>query len=165
MERLWAPWRMQFVEKGGSGGDGCIFCNLPAETGEEADRRNLILGRSAFSFVMLNKYPYTSGHLLVVPKRHTAVFEDLPAEELADLSQLLQQSAVHLKKAYKPDGMNLGMNLGSAAGAGIAHHLHWHAVPRWAGDTNFMPVTGDVRVMVEHLDGTWERLRPLFAAG
>lgn len=161
MERLWAPWRMEFVEKGG-GDLGCIFCRYPAESGDEADRRNLVLGRSEHSFVMLNKFPYTSGHIMVIPRRHTAALESLPPDEMADLSTLLQKAIGGLKASYKPDGINVGMNLGKAAGAGIADHLHWHAVPRWSGDTNFMPVVGEVRVMIESLDKTWERLRPLF---
>lgn len=164
MERLWAPWRLEFVEKGDKQ-EGCIFCRFPAEEGEEADRRNLVLGRSAHAFALLNKFPYTSGHLMVVPRRHTASFESLSDEELADLSRLLRQAVAHVKSAYRPDGVNVGMNLGRAAGAGIADHLHWHVVPRWAGDTNFMPVVGDTRVMVEHLHATWDRLRPLFQAG
>lgn len=164
MERLWAPWRLEFVEKGDKQ-EGCIFCRFPAEEGEEADRRNLVLGRSAHAFALLNKFPYTSGHLMVVPRRHTASFESLSDEELADLSRLLRQAIAHVKAAYRPDGVNVGMNLGRAAGAGIADHLHWHVVPRWSGDTNFMPVVGDTRVMVEHLQATWERLRPLFQAG
>jgi ATP adenylyltransferase len=161
MERLWAPWRMEFVEQG-DGQTGCIFCRFPAEEGDEADRRNLVLGRTAHSFAVLNKYPYTSGHLMVIPRRHTSNLEELPPEELQDLSLLLQRATGQLKAAYRPDGLNVGMNLGRSAGAGIADHLHWHAVPRWTGDTNFMPVVGETRVMVEHLQRTWERLRPLF---
>lgn len=163
MERLWAPWRMEFMEKGVAPG-GCIFCTLPAESGEEADRKNLIVARSAHSFVILNKYPYTSGHLLVVPRRHTAILEELPPDELLDLSRLLQQAIGAIKLGYKPDGMNLGMNLGRVAGAGIADHLHWHAVPRWTGDHNFMPVMNETRVIVENLDATWAKLSPLFAS-
>src|SRR5262249_35213020 len=156
----WAPWRMEFIEKGNSE-PGCIFCRFPAETGDEADQRNLLLGRTAHSFAMLNKYPYTSGHLLIIPRRHTATFEELPAEDLNDLNALLQKAVVALKSTYRPDGVNLGMNLGKPAGAGIADHLHWHAVPRWTGDNNFMPVIADTRVVVEHLQQTWARLRPL----
>lgn len=162
MERIWAPWRMEFIEKG-TFQPGCIFCRFPLESGEDADRANLVLGRSASSFVMLNKFPYTSGHLMVIPRRHTALLEELPPEEIQDLSLLLQKTVAALKSSYRPDGLNVGMNLGKAAGAGIADHLHWHAVPRWNGDTNFMPVVGEVRVMVEDLDSTWRRLRPLFA--
>jgi ATP adenylyltransferase len=152
---------MEFVEKGNPH-PGCIFCQFPAESGEEADRKNLVLARSASSFVMLNKFPYTSGHLMVLPRRHTALLEELPPEEMQDLSLLLQHTITVLKSSYRPDGLNVGMNLGKAAGAGIAEHLHWHAVPRWNGDTNFMPVVGEVRVMIEDLDSTWRRLRSLF---
>lgn len=161
MERVWAPWRVEFIEKNEKP-PGCIFCLFPAEIGEEADRKNLILGRTQHSFVILNKFPYTSGHLMVIPRRHTSLLEELPPEEMADLGALLQTTIRHLKQAYGPDGMNVGMNLGRAAGAGIADHLHWHVVPRWVGDTNFMPVIGETRVMIEHLQRTWEKLRPLF---
>lgn len=161
MERLWAPWRMQYVEGSGSP-QGCIFCDFPSQEGDEADRSNLVLGRTSLSFVMLNRFPYTSGHLLVVPRRHTATFEELPGAELDDLGRLLQRSVERVRRLYRPDGVNLGMNVGRSAGAGIADHLHWHVVPRWTGDTNFMPVVGETRVMVEELQKSWERLRPLF---
>lgn len=162
MNRLWAPWRKDFVEKGKQE-PGCVFCVLPAEEGDEAERRNLVLARSVSSFVILNRYPYTNGHLMVVPRRHIASFVELPAEELADLTTLLQCAIGAVQQAYRPDGLNLGMNLGKAAGAGIADHLHWHVVPRWTGDTNFMPAVGGTRVMIELLDESWLRLRPLFA--
>jgi len=162
MERLWAPWRLEYVEQ--EKPQGCIFCSYPKETGDEADRRNLVLGRSAHSFAMLNRYPYTSGHLMVVPRRHTARFDELPAAELQDLTELLQRTTAYLRAAYRCEGVNLGMNLGRAAGAGIDDHLHWHAVPRWTGDTNFMSTLGDVRVVIEHLQRTWEKLRPYYAA-
>lgn len=162
MERLWAPWRREFVEKHAPVA-GCVFCELPKAAGEEAERRNLILGGNAHAFAILNRYPYTSGHLMVIPRRHTATFETLAMEELSDLTILLQQAVAHVRAEYRPDGVNLGMNLGHSAGAGIAEHLHWHVVPRWTGDTNFMPVIGDVRVMHETLERTWERLRPHFA--
>lgn len=161
MERLWAPWRLEFIEKGVPPG-GCIFCVFPAETGDEADRRNLVLGRSAHAFAILNKFPYTSGHLLVVPRRHVADVSELPADEWADLTTLLKDAVAHVRAEYKPDGVNVGMNLGRAAGAGIAEHLHFHVVPRWSGDHNFMPVLADMRVMIEYLDQTWQRLRPRF---
>lgn len=162
MNRLWAPWRREFVEA--EPPEGCIFCELPAESGAEADRRNLIIARSAHSFVILNRYPYTSGHLLVVPRRHLADLEALPPEEMNDLSALLQESLARLRAAYRPDACNVGMNLGRAAGAGIADHLHWHVLPRWAGDTNFATAVAETRVLVELLDQTWERLSPFFAA-
>ncbi len=158
---LWAPWRMEFIRAAKQVG-GCIFCDLPAETGEEADRRNLIVHRSAHAFTILNRYPYNSGHLMVVPRAHVCDLEALPAEPLRDLSEELSRAVVVVKRIYRPEGLNLGMNLGKVAGAGIADHLHWHAVPRWNGDTNFMPVIADVRVVPEALDEAWARLRAGF---
>jgi ATP adenylyltransferase len=162
MDALWAPWRMEFLDAKKPA--GCIFCLFPAETGEAADRRNLIVARSPHSFVILNRYPYNNGHLMVIPRRHTAEFTSLSDEELDDLHRLLRRAVDRLKAAYHPEGFNLGMNLGASAGAGIADHLHYHVVPRWGGDTNFMPVLGATKVMVEHLDQSWERLHALFAA-
>ena len=160
MDVLWAPWRMELIaaEKP----KGCIFCELPAQVGADADRRNLVLGRSARSFVIFNKYPYSNCHLMVVPRRHTADFDALSAEESADLHGLMQRSVRILKQALRPDGMNLGMNLGRPAGAGIDDHLHYHVVPRWSGDTNFMPVVSQTKVIIEHLAKSYETLRPLF---
>ncbi len=161
-QRLWAPWRMSFIEAPKP--DGCIFCDYPAQEGEENDRKNLIVHRSPRSFTVLNRYPYNSGHVMVIPRVHVSRLEDLSREEWIDLHEELQRAAAAIRAAYRPEGMNVGMNLGRIAGAGIADHLHYHIVPRWGGDTNFMPVLGDVRVMVEHLDGTWERIRKGFAA-
>ncbi|HME92083.1 MAG TPA: HIT domain-containing protein [Myxococcaceae bacterium] len=160
MEVLWAPWRMEFIL--GSKPEGCIFCRLPAETGAEADRNNLIVGRTKLSFAILNRFPYNSGHLMVVPQRHTADFASLPEEESIDLHRLLQLSVSVLQEAYRPDGFNLGMNLGRSAGAGIADHLHYHLVPRWTGDTNFMPLISETKVIVEHLMQSYDKLRVLF---
>jgi len=154
---LWAPWRMEYIvsEKGA----GCIFCELPAEEGEAADRRNLVLHRSAHSFTILNRYPYNSGHVMVVPRAHVSSLEALSPVPFADLHEELLRAVAAVGAAYRPQGLNIGMNLGRAAGAGIDEHLHWHVVPRWNGDTNFMPVVGDVRVVPEALDAAWERLR------
>jgi len=160
MQQLWAPWRGDFISHGPL--EGCIFCRFPAEEGAEADRRNLILGRSAHSFAILNKYPYNNGHLMVIPRRHTAELPAVPVEELADLNLLLQSSVAILGRVYAPGGFNIGMNLGRAAGAGIADHLHWHVVPRWSGDTNFMPVMAETKVMIEHLQHSYDKLRPEF---
>jgi ATP adenylyltransferase len=162
MEHLWAPWRREFIE--GERGEGCIFCRFPAEKGPEADRKNLIVARTPRSFVILNRYPYNNGHLMVVPLRHTAEYARLDQEELLDLHRLVQTSLRVVDEAYKPAGANLGMNLGRDAGAGIDAHLHWHLVPRWRGDTNFMPVVGATKVMIELLDQTWEALKPRFDA-
>ena len=138
--------------------EGCIFCDFPAQEGKDADRKNLLVHRSARSFAVLNKYPYNSGHLMVVPRAHVSSLDDLAPEEFADLHEELRLAARVVRAVYRPEGMNVGMNLGRIAGAGIADHLHYHVVPRWGGDTNFMPVLADVRVMVEHLDAAWEKL-------
>ena len=160
MDQLWAPWRMELIEKGMKP-HGCIFCELPRAAD---DRSNLILGRSRHTFAILNKFPYNNGHLMVVPQRHVADLAGLSAEEDAELSAMLRVAVRLLGSAYGAQGYNLGMNLGQVAGAGIADHLHWHVVPRWAGDTNFMPVLGETKVMIEHLQASWDRLRPLFDA-
>jgi ATP adenylyltransferase len=143
---------------------GCIFCQLPAEEGAEADRRNLIVHRSPRAFTILNRYPYNSGHVMVIPRAHVARLEDLAPEDFHELHEELRRAVVAVRAAYSPEGMNVGMNLGRPAGAGIADHLHYHVVPRWAGDNNFMPVLADIRVMVEHLDETWERISRAFTA-
>ena len=160
MDALWAPWRMDFIK--GERPEGCIFCLFPAEEGEECDRRNLVLGRSSHAFAILNRFPYNSGHLMVIPRRHTAALGGLEEAEFLDLHRLLRLSVELVQEAYLPQGLNVGMNMGSAAGAGIADHLHYHVVPRWGGDTNFMPVLAETKVMVEHLSQAWERMRRLF---
>jgi ATP adenylyltransferase len=160
MDQLWAPWRMELIEKDKKP-SGCIFCDLPLSSN---DRENLVLGRSKHTFAILNRYPYNNGHLMVVPRQHTAELSALSAEESAELTAMLGLAVRLLGRAYKAQGYNLGMNLGQVAGAGIADHLHWHVVPRWNGDTNFMPVLGDTKVMIEHLHASWDRLRPLFDA-
>jgi ATP adenylyltransferase len=158
MERLWAPWRMAYVGAARDEG-GCIFCR--ATTGDPRER--LLLGTTTHSLVMLNRFPYQSGHVMIAPRRHTADLPGLPGPEHADLAETLRRSLASLGEAFGPQGFNLGMNLGACAGAGVLDHLHWHIVPRWNGDTNFMPVLGDVRVMPQHLLETYERLRPAFA--
>jgi len=162
MDHLWAPWRREFIDAPRE--EGCIFCRFLAETGPEADRKNLILWRSAKSFAILNRYPYNNGHLMVVPQRHTADYAGLGPEELDDLQRLLQVSLRIVGEVYRPAGSNLGMNLGHDAGAGIEGHLHWHLVPRWRGDTNFMPVVAGTKVMIETLGQTWDALHPRFQA-
>jgi ATP adenylyltransferase len=143
----------------GKKAEGCIFCLFPAE---EHDAQNLILGRTRHSFVMLNRFPYNNGHLMVIPRHHCCDLRKLDDEQLLDLHRLLSTSIDVLARAANPEGLNIGMNLGKVAGAGIDEHLHYHLVPRWNGDTNFMPVLAETRVMVEHLDAAWQRLRPLF---
>ena len=154
-ERLWAPWRMDFVTKGYKD-DQCLFCRVNAETDDTA---NYVLARGPLSLLMLNAYPYTNGHLMAAPLRHTAEFDALSPEELAEMMAMAQRGMAALRSVYRPDGFNVGMNLGSAGGAGIADHLHLHIVPRWSGDTNFMPVVGDVRVMPESLDASYARVK------
>lgn len=157
MQTLWAPWRMDYINQ--EKPDGCIFCTFPSE---QDDRKNLLLGRSSHSFAILNRFPYNCGHLMVVPQRHVADLNILPEVEFEDLHRLLRLSVSILIDVYRPEGVNLGMNLGQVAGAGIADHLHYHAVPRWNGDTNFMPVIAGTKVMVEHLDSAFLRLREKF---
>ena len=159
---LWAPWRMEFIQADKP--TGCIFCTFPSEQGEEADRRNLIVHRTARSFTILNRFPYNNGHVLIVPRAHVARLEDLAAEDFGDLQDELRLAVRVIRSVYAPEGLNVGMNLGKVAGAGIADHLHWHVVPRWGGDTNFMPVLSDTKVMVEHLASSWTRIRDGFAA-
>jgi len=139
---------------------GCLFCAASASTDL---RHDLVLARQP-AVVMLNKFPYANGHLMVAPRRHAADFSALPSDEFQILTQVLQRATVLLAEALEPQGMNIGMNVGAAAGAGIIDHLHWHIVPRWNGDTNFMPLLGEVRVIPEHLDALYERLQPVFSA-
>ncbi len=155
MKQLWAPWRSEYItsEKGGE----CIFC--AAHSGSPG---GLVLFNGSLSLVMLNKYPYNSGHLMIAPVRHTAKIEELTPEESIDLFRLLRHTTAVLTKTYSPGGFNVGMNLGAAGGAGVVDHIHMHVVPRWNGDTNFMPVLSETKVVSEHLNTTLERLRPAF---
>ncbi|MGI8922828.1 MAG: HIT family protein [Fimbriimonadales bacterium] len=155
-QRLWAPWRLAYIEKPGPKEGGCIFVDLPAE---QDDEKNLILFRGAKAFVILNAYPYTNGHLMIAAYRHTSNMEDLEDEELLEVQALIRDSVRWLEKAYRPEGFNIGANLGKAAGAGIEEHLHWHVVPRWVGDTNFMTVTGEARVLAQSLEDSYTRLK------
>lgn len=156
-ERLWAPWRLTYIERASGSGDheGCIFVDLPAQ-GD--DRKNLILYRGERAFVMLNAFPYTNGHLMVAPYRHTADIAELDDQELLEINRLVANCTVWIRKAYRPDGFNIGVNVGRAAGAGIPTHIHWHIVPRWDGDTNFMTVVGEVRVLPQSLEESYDRL-------
>lgn len=155
MQRLWAPWRMRYIASADEA-DGCIFCKFPAQT---ADEENLILLRSEHAFIILNAFPYSNGHLMVSPFQHTASLDDLTDEELLDLMALTRRGVNLLKAAFRPDGFNIGVNMGRVAGAGIADHIHFHVVPRWSGDTNFMPVLGDIRVIPESLQVVYRQLR------
>jgi len=158
MEHVWAPWRMKFIRRKRT--DGCVFCTLPSE--RDQLRENLILHLGAECFVILNRYPYTCGHLMVIPHRHTNDFLSLTSAETAESTRLQQVSIGILHETYRPEGINIGMNLGKSAGAGIREHLHWHVIPRWVGDSNFLPIVGNTRSIPEHLVDTYDRLRPLF---
>jgi ATP adenylyltransferase len=156
VERLWTPWRMEYIKAAGAEDQPeCIFCDLPARGDDE---QNLILARSGRAFVILNAFPYNAGHLMVAPFRHVGELEDVSEGELADLDALLQRSIRALRDEYAPQGFNIGMNLGRVAGAGIPDHVHWHVVPRWNGDTNFMPVVGQTKVLPELLEESFQRL-------
>ncbi|RLA98991.1 MAG: HIT family hydrolase [Deltaproteobacteria bacterium] len=154
MEILWAPWRMEYILSPKE--DSCIFCT-PLQ--QRDDRRNLILHRGKESFIILNRYPYTNGHLMVAPYRHIGLLEELSAEEVKDLMINIQLSIRVLKGAMSPHGFNIGANVGKVAGAGVEGHVHFHIVPRWEGDTNYMPVLASTRVIPEHLQQTYDRLR------
>lgn len=161
MDRLWTPWRMEYIESAkGEPDDGrCMFCDKVA-SGD--DREALILARSERAVAMLNAYPYNPGHMMVAPVRHVAELETLEEPELLETADLLQRSVRALKEVSEPHGFNVGMNLGRVAGAGIPSHLHWHVVPRWNGDTNFMSVVAETRVLPELLAETYAKLRPEF---
>jgi ATP adenylyltransferase len=157
MERLWSSWRLAYVT-GGQAPQGCIFCD--ALTTEDA--RSLVLFRGPTCFVILNLFPYNNGHLMIVPNRHVATLASLTPDERDELMVLAQRAEQAVGEAYRPEGLNVGLNLGRPAGAGIADHLHVHVVPRWTGDTNFISVVGQVRVLPEELETTAARLRPIF---
>lgn len=158
MKQLWAPWRMPYIE-GSEPIPGCLFCTKARSDDEKSD---LILYRDRTGFVMMNLYPYNSGHVMAVPYAHVPSLADLEEEAGAGLFSLAQVSIRCLTEILHPDGFNLGINQGDIAGAGVADHVHLHIVPRWAGDTNFMPVLADAKVMPELLTATWEKLRPAF---
>lgn len=158
MENLWAPWRIEYIL--GKREKYCIFC--PDGDGH-SDEERLILKRSASSVVLMNKYPYNNGHLLVAPWRHVARLDQLDPNEMLDLMKWVTRCTMVLEKVMRPNGFNIGLNMGAAAGAGVEDHLHFHVVPRWHGDTNFMTVFSEVRSIPEHLTQTYSKLLPLFS--
>jgi ATP adenylyltransferase len=159
MEHLWAPWRMAYINTDAEE-PGCIFCTKPAR---QRDDEDLIAYRGERCFVLLNLYPYNNGHLMVVPYQHVPSIEELDAPTLTELMQTAQLCLRALRKAMNPQGYNMGINQGKVAGAGIAEHLHLHIVPRWNGDTNFMPVLAEVKVMPDYLQNTLRQLRQAIA--
>jgi len=158
MSHLWTPWRMAYLRGQEPRPEGCLFCAKPGEEDAAAH----IVHRGRRCYVILNRFPYNNGHLMVVPYAHVANIEDLDAETAAELLALTQLSVRVLRQAYQPQGFNLGMNIGEVAGAGVAGHVHLHVVPRWGGDTNYMTIVGQTRVIAEWLDQTYHQLQPLF---
>jgi len=160
MDRLWSPWRMEYIRSAAVGEEaGCLFCDLSSKGDDEAA---LILARTERAFAVLNAYPYNAGHLMVAPLRHVGELDEFDGQELLQCQELLQRSVRALRQVAEPDGFNLGMNLGRVAGAGVPDHGHWHLVPRWSGDTNFMPVVGETKVLPELLAESYRKLRPAF---
>ncbi|MBI2413976.1 MAG: HIT domain-containing protein [Deltaproteobacteria bacterium] len=156
MKQIWAPWRLEYIHS--EKPDECIFC----AAGSKDPRQAHVLFAGSVSVVMLNKYPYNGGHLLIAPARHVSKLEEVTPEESIDVFRLMRNATAALTKVMKPDGFNVGFNLGKAAGAGIDDHLHIHIVPRWNGDSNFMPVLADVKIIPEHLLQTYDKLKPFF---
>jgi ATP adenylyltransferase len=161
MEHLWAPWRIQYIRLAQKGGaDECFLCDCPAAGDDE---KNLILYRGAYNFVVMNNYPYNAGHLMIAPCRHLAQLSLLRDEERHEHIDLVSRCTDILREIFHPDGFNIGLNLGRVAGAGVDKHLHTHIVPRWNGDTNFMPVLAGTKVINQAVEDTYTQLRPSFA--
>ena len=157
MDRLWSPWRYRYVSSDLKA-EECVFCAKP----RESDSDGLILFRGRHNFILLNLYPYTTGHLMVAPYAHVANLEDLPEETAVEMMALARRAVRSLKRVYRPEGLNVGLNLGQCAGAGIADHLHLHVLPRWTGDANFLSTIGETRVLPEDLGETWRKLSAVF---
>ncbi len=158
MDFLWSPWRYQYISSINSA-DQCVFC---IKSSTEDDESRLILFRGEVTFVILNRFPYTSGHLLITPYQHISDFSDCSSGQMSEMMELAQRSKSAIEQVYHPDGFNLGMNMGKCAGAGVAHHIHLHLVPRWIGDANFMTIIGESRVLPESLEATYQKLKPYF---
>jgi ATP adenylyltransferase len=158
MDYLWTPWRYSYIT-GHEKRDDCVFCNAARSSD---DRASLVVHRSARNFIILNRFPYTNGHIMVVPYEHRATLEGLPEETAQEMMRLAQLAERKIRRLYHPEGLNVGMNIGSAAGAGVAGHLHLHVLPRWTGDTNFMTTVSESRVMPEDLAVTWEKMKTAF---
>jgi len=163
MDHLWSPWRYQYVQKEKTG-SGCVFC-MAAASRPEQDQENLVVYRGRNNFVMLNLYPYTTGHMMVVPYQHVDNLQDPTRETLEELILLVRDAQRHLAAIYRAPGFNLGMNLGESAGAGIAEHIHMHVLPRWPGDSNFMTTIAETRILPEDLAVTWRKLSAAFGQG
>ena len=157
MDFLWSPWRYRYIKEGGAQG-GCVFCAI-AEAPAEKDDENLIVLRGEHNFVVLNRYPYTSGHAMVIPYQHWGALTEATEEALGEMMRWTRRLEGALRNQYRPEGVNIGMNVGKAAGAGVAGHIHMHALPRWIADSNFITTIGETRVLPEELDVTLEKLR------
>lgn len=163
MDRLFAPWRIEYVERDdGSEIEGCPFCVLPER---EDARESLVVAESERAFVLLNNRPYNPGHVMVIPRAHIGAYTELDEATLLDHARLKQRTITALEEAFDPDGINSGLNLGRASGGSIHDHLHTHLVPRWAGDTNFMPILSETKVIVQAVEETYDQLHEAFAAG
>lgn len=158
MKQVWAPWRMEYIERGDLD-DGCLFCDKCKSSNHDDD---YVLYIGELGFVMMNRYPYTNGHLMVAPIRHVDSIDKLITEEMTELMELTSKSIKVLRECYNPHGFNVGINIGRVAGAGVVGHTHIHIVPRWDGDTNFMPIISDSKVISQCLDDTYKKLKPLF---
>jgi len=163
VDYLWSPWRYRYLTSGATAAlntEACVFCSIAAAANDE---ENLVVWRGEHNFVVLNKFPYTSGHLMVVPYAHAAELSAIGDDVATEMMLLARTAERHIRAIYHPDGLNLGMNIGSSAGAGIAGHIHMHVLPRWQGDSNFMTTIGETRVLPEDLNVTWQRLHQAFA--
>jgi len=158
MDRIWSPWRYQYVSKSPPS-NACIFCEKAAQ---DCDRENLILLRGNFNFILLNIFPYTNGHIMIAPYQHVATLEQTPEPALIEMMQLARRAEAKLRAVYRAPGINLGMNIGECAGAGVAGHIHLHLLPRWPADSNFMTTVAETRVLPEDLSTTWEKLSSSF---
>ena len=155
MKKIWAPWRGEYIKGEKKVDNKCVFCELSKS---EISNKTLVLYKSKFSFVLMNKFPYNNGHVMVIPNKHTDSFDLMNEDEYFDLSKLLKDSIKIIQVAFQPQACNIGMNLGKVAGAGIDEHLHYHIVPRWNGDTNFMPILAETKIISEHLDYSFDKL-------
>ena len=156
MKRLWAPWRIEYIKQPKS--DKCILCTIPKES-EEKDKDNLLIYRGKKAYILMNRYPYNNGHLMIVPYRHVKSIIDLDDDEILEMHSIMKMAIEALDRTMHPHGFNIGSNIGTTAGAGIEDHFHIHIVPRWLGDTNFMPILADTKVMVEYLDKTYIKIK------
>ena len=160
MDRLWSPWRSEYISSGDPASGKCVFCEIQKRA--DQDESSLVVHRASHCFIVLNRYPYTSGHLLIVPNEHVGELDSAGKGITDEMMDLTKRSQAALRHVYQPDGFNVGMNLGKAAGAGIVDHIHIHILPRWVGDTNFMTTVGETRVLPEDLATTYKKLREKF---